>query len=180
MKQYEDLNFDNDETDLIQIPVTYKGQRYILTEAFGDAVAQWRNAQLAGTTMHQTGDSEDKTIRLGGMADSEPLLVSLCLFNPGPDGRLPINAHGNVDSRNRVPLSVVRGWPNRVVGKLFETVKKISGLDQTETVESLDKKIAELQRRKTKLQKSKEHTEEEALAKNSQPGGTAGSESAES
>jgi len=160
------MNFDEDDLALIQIPVTYKGKTYLLTEAFGDAVAQWRNAQLAGTTMRQSEDDGVKTISLGGMADSEPLLVALCLFSPGPDGNLILDARGNVDRKHQVPLSVVRSWPQRLVGPLFERVKEISRLNEVETMESLEKKIADLQKRLGKLKKSKENSEESLAAKN--------------
>lgn len=166
MNDLIDFDAGNPSLSLTQIPVRFQGKNYLLVEALGDAVAQWRNAQLQGTKMQQSDNSDTKTISLGGMADSEPLLVSLCLFSPDKDGNLILDARGNVDVRQRVPLTAVRGWPNRVVSKLFEKAKEISGLNETETVQSLEKKISDLQNRLIKLRKDKEDSEEEALAKN--------------
>lgn len=162
------IDFDKDSSNLslAHIGVRFQSRNYLLVEALGDAVAQWRNAQLAGTTLRQSDGSDTKTIALGGMADGEPLLVSLCLFHPGKNGELVLDGRGNVDTRQRVPLSVVRGWPHRVVNCLFERVKKMSGLDQTETVDSLEKSIASSRKRLERLKESGVDTEEEASAKN--------------
>lgn len=160
------LDFDSDGLSLTKIPVRYQGKDYLLVEALGDAVATWRNAQLRGTTMQQIGDSDTRTIALGGMADSEPLLVHLCLFTPDKDGNLILDKEGNVVLQRRVSLHIVKNWPNRILSRLFEKAKEISGLDQTETAEALEKQIAALQSRLAKLRKSGEPSEEEALAKN--------------
>ena len=162
------INFDegNDTPSLKQVPVTFKGIKYILVEASAEAVAKWRNAQLTGTRMYQRENEDTRTIALGGMADSEPILVSLCLFKPDENGNLRLDAGGNVDTRFRVAVDVVKGWPNRVTAKLFEKAKEISGLDEIETVEALDKRITDLQKRRERLEKAKAANEEEVLAKN--------------
>lgn len=161
-----DFDADNPSLSLKQLPVRYQGKDYVLVEALGDAVAQWRNAQLRGTTMQQQGDSDTRTIALGALADNETLLVSLCLFYPDQGGGLILDNRGDVDTRKRVPQTIVKNWPNRVVARLFEKAKEISGIDQVETVASLEAKIVDLQRRLVKLKQSQEPSEEEALAKN--------------
>lgn len=164
----DSLDFDADGSSLTltTVPVRYQGKNFLLVEALGDAVAQWRNAQMQGTTLRQSDDDSTKTIALGGLADSEPILVSLCLFEPDKEGNLILDPRGNVDTRRRVPLSVVRCWPNRVVSRLFERAKAISGLDEVETAASLQKKIVDMQGRLNKLARSGNSEEGEQQVKN--------------
>jgi len=105
----ERMNFN---VDLIEIPITIGGEDYVLREASGDAGCKYRNALLACTTL-----TDGKPSRIEGMADVEPLLVSLCLFTQG--GR-------------PVTVPKVRSWPSRVVKALFEKIKEISDLDEEE------------------------------------------------
>jgi hypothetical protein len=59
---------------------------------------------------------------LGSVADAEPLLVSLCLYEVNKDGK----RLGNVS------LPTVLGWPPRVVRALFDRAKQISDLGEKE------------------------------------------------
>jgi hypothetical protein len=98
--------------DLAPVTVDYfiGGKPFQLREATSDGAAKFRNA-AAGTARITDG----KVSGVGNVGDLEPLLVSLCLFDG--DGK-------------PVPLSVVRQWPGRVVRKLFDKAKTISGLDE--------------------------------------------------
>lgn len=130
------LDFSN--LELIELPVKVGDTNYTLREALEATAVIWRNSNMAAATFRDGGISGFR-----GIADSEPLLVSLCLFD---------------ESGNNVKLSVVKGWPARVVKKLFEKAKEISELGEMEdTIKQLEEK----------LQKAKE-TEE--AAKNGQEG----------
>ena len=125
----EPLNFD---LTTAEIPVTIAGDSYTLREASGDTACKYRNKLLACTQLGPEG----KPSQIRGMADVEPFLVSLCLFNA--EDKL-------------VPLHAIRAWPNRVQKKLFDTIKEISDLDEGEDRKSLvkqrevlDKQIAEI------------------------------------
>lgn len=124
---FEDLN-------LIEEPVTIAGTKYLLREANGAAACAWRNAQLACTKLGPDGT----TIGIGNIADTEPLLVSLCLFV--------------AETGKTVPLPVVRSWPDRVIKRLAERAKEISGLNETDNKESLLKQKESIEKRLAKLE----------------------------
>lgn len=122
------LNFD--DLTPIALPVRVKGKDYLLREATGDAVAKWRNAQLRATRLGGDG----KPASIDGLADAEPLLVSLCLFEVGQGGKeLPVS------------VQTVRSWPGRITSALFARAKEISELEEKEDRGSLERRIAKLQ-----------------------------------
>ncbi len=116
-----DLNFS--DISLIELPVQVGAMEYTLREASEATAVQWRNATMAAARFRD-GNISGFT----GIADSEPLLVSLCLFNG--------------DGKN-VPIDTVKEWPARVVKPLVEKDKEISELGETEdTIEQLEEKLA--------------------------------------
>ena len=103
------LRFDTFE---LHQETVYLGDReYTLREASSGAATRYRNALLECATIGPDG----KPSKLSGMASVEPLLVSLCLFDP--EGKL-------------VPLKVVEELPARIVKSLFNRIKEISDLDE--------------------------------------------------
>lgn len=106
------------------------GKSYVLKEASAGAAAAYRNAVTRG--MRFEGG---KPAGIDSAADAEPLLVSLCLFEVQGEKRVP------------VPLQTVRAWPYRVQRKLFDWVKENSLLDDQETAESLEDRMAALRER---------------------------------
>lgn len=105
----------------IVIPVKLKDKDgelkdYELREANGDVACRWRNAILQRTTLGPDG----KPSSLGAIADTEPILVSLCLFEAG--------------TNRNVPVGTIRQWPSKVQKALFEKAKEISELDDDEEV----------------------------------------------
>lgn len=115
------MSFEIDFSDLtvIEIPVNISGEKYFLREASGEAACNYRNAVLKCTKLGPEG----KPSSMEGIASVEPLLVSLCL----------------VDSEGkRVPESLVKSWPSRVVKVLYDKAKEISELDD-DTDEDEDK-----------------------------------------
>lgn len=118
------LNFDG--FTLVEIPVTILGKKYLIREASGDAACKYRNAVFKSTTMGPDG----KPVKIEGLADVQPLLVSLCLYLVGENGEV-----GQL-----VPLSVVRSWPDRIIRPLFQEIKRISVLDDTDDVETMNRR----------------------------------------
>ena len=143
------LNFDTDDLTPRELPVKFRGLSYVLREASEDAVCRYRNKIMECTVMQ-----DGKAQRVQGMADVEPLLVSLCLFEEAPLDTMgafhpPPHRDGRLYPPGLlpVPLEVVLSWPNRVVKKLFETAKRISDLEHEEpaTEEGLRESIQQAQ-----------------------------------
>lgn len=102
---------DLGDISLIEIPYTIGGVQYVLREASGEAACSYRNAVFRATELGPDG----KPSKIGNMADVEPLLVSLCLFN---------------DQGRRLNSNELKKWPNRIVKTLFQKVKEISELEE--------------------------------------------------
>ena len=130
-----------DSLDLIEVPISIKNDptAYILREASGAAAAQYRNAVLS------CSNETDKGKNYAGLADTEILLVSLCVFTKGDNGDLV-----------PVGLQKIKTWPNRITGAIFKQAKKISNLDLGETTkESLIEAKAEIEDRLQRMEQSK-------------------------
>jgi len=102
---------DLGDLSFIEIPYKIGGKIYTLKEASGDAACAYRNALFKNTELGPDG----KARKIGNMADTEPLLVSWCLYDA--------NGH-------RVAVQGVRNWPAKVVKTLFEKAKEISNLEE--------------------------------------------------
>lgn len=142
MADYRD---DVDFSDLATIEITKNigGKTYVIREASGDAACRYRNAQSKALKYN-----DGKVVASEGLADVDPLLVSMCLFEiTGPKG---------AEKYTPVPVAQIRAWPHRVQKYLVEKVKSISGLDLDETEESLEKQILELQEKLDKIKRDKE------------------------
>lgn len=135
--------FDFDDLAPIEIPVRIAGVAYILREASEAAACKWRNHQLKATRM-----ADGKVTGMDGMADAEPLLVSLCLCQTNPDGTLKLDPQRNPAN---VPLALVLSWPARIVKPLFEKAKEISDLTEKETADALEKRLLETREKLDKL-----------------------------
>lgn len=99
------------------IPINIKNEEggieeYELREASGDDACRWKNAIIERTMLGPDG----KPTGMKNIADTEPILVSLCLYD--------------VSLKKKVPVSKVRSWPARVQKALFEKAKEISDLDE--------------------------------------------------
>lgn len=108
---YTELSFDS--LELIEQPVRIEGKLYKLREASGAAACKYRDALLSQTELGADG----KAGKIKVNTETEPLLVSLCLFDP---------------EGNPVPLATVMGWPSRVIKQLYNRAKEISELDEKE------------------------------------------------
>jgi hypothetical protein len=118
----DEFNFDSLEA--IEIPVTYKGQKYLLCDASGGTVAKYRAAMLSGAQMQRNHDKSTKVSGMGGLADAEFILLAGCLWVTDPSGA---RGKQNVDER------VIRSWPNRITEPLCKKAKEISMVDADES-----------------------------------------------
>lgn len=91
------------------------GKPYVLREPSGDAATKWRNTTTSGARL-----ADGKVVGLSGIADADPLLVSLCLFecyeNRGQTMERPVT------------LLQVRSWPDRIQKELAEAAKRLGNL----------------------------------------------------
>lgn len=143
-----------DDITSVEVPVSIGGKKYVLREADGDAACKYRNALLRSTKLGPDG----RPSSIDGMADAEPLLVSLCLFEVYDDK--------GQEKRRLVLPSTIRSWPARVLKALFKKVRDISDLEERETMEDLEKRIAEDNRKLALLNGSKVESVVEVAAKN--------------
>jgi hypothetical protein len=125
-----------EDVEPVCVPCRLAGKRFVLREANEDAVCKFRNAQIKCTNVGPDGNA---THFKEGMADTVPLLVSLCLYHA--------DDNGNPDPRYLVSLATVRSWKDQVVKGLFKKVAEISDLKgekEETTEESLRKQKQEI------------------------------------
>lgn len=116
MLEFDDLT---ERREPVRIGKTW----YLLIEATGDAVRQWRNARLKASKLE-----DGKLVSMEGLADIEPLLVSLCLYNLDQTTATPTQPPHDIVFKGQVAKEVVGAWPARVQTALYERIKKISDL----------------------------------------------------
>lgn len=131
----------------IEIPVKIGSKSYVLREASGDVACRYRNKLLQSTRF-----SDGKPSSIEGMADAEPLLISLCLWEKYDDK--------GATKERPVLLQEVRSWPSKIQKKLFDTAKRISELDEEETEESLLKIMRDTQKKLNELRAGKAEAEQ--------------------
>ena len=112
--------------------------QYYLREATEDAAVKYRNAAMRAARF-----TDGKLSSVEGVADVEPLLVSLCLYQITPKGDVPVQ------------LATIRGWPARIVKPLFEKAKQLSNLDEGEDEAGIQKQIEDLSERLAKMREDK-------------------------
>lgn len=128
--------------DLVEVEVTIGDEKFVLREIDEAGYVKYRNAQMAATRIETEG-GKIKVTGFANMADTEPLLVSLCLFKQDPS---------DPDSLIEVPVKRVNDMKPSIVSALFKRAKLISNIDQEETVESLTQQMAEIERKLHDLQ----------------------------
>jgi hypothetical protein len=152
---FNEQEFSFDSLTPKEVKVKVGGLRHVLREATEDAVVRWRDSQVSSAKFNEEG----KFAGIGAVAGSEPLLVSLCLFQLLDDGNVGPN----------VAVAVIRSWPARVVKQMFDWVKTASDLDD-ETEEQLVKTLEKTKAALDKVRKGKI----EEQAKNEPGAGTEG------
>lgn len=117
----------------IEVPATIAGKQYLLREASEDAACKYRNAAMRAARFNDRG----KVSSIEGVADVEPLLVSLCLFELTGDGKCHLGH--TVPGERPVPIDELRRWPAKRVKTLFERIKDISDLGEKKEDEESSK-----------------------------------------
>jgi len=125
-----------DSLDLIRVPVKIAGAAYVLQEASAGAGRDYRNAQNKTFKI-----ADGKMVGMENTADLDLLLVSLCLFKE-------MSTPGILSP---VPLITLQEWPDKVIAALSTKAKEISDLDDKDTVETVDKKIEALKKKRETL-----------------------------
>jgi hypothetical protein len=127
----------------IEIPVKYKGQTLYLLSADGAVGTLFKNKII----QYEANDRKD-------MADIQPWLVSVCLYRrkPGTDGA--------ADLGETVPISFVKTLQHKMMKELFDKAVEIGELiPETETIESLEKKLETLKKQEAARKNGHESTE---------------------
>lgn len=121
----DELTFaDLDSLAPAEVPFGYGGRKYVLCEASGEAAGAWKAAIFRA---HKAGP-DGKMHPTEAMVDTEPLLVSRCLYNADADGKVPLDKQGQRDGKALVNIQAVKALPNRVQRLLFDQAQKISRL----------------------------------------------------
>ena len=107
------LHFDESDLAPKEDTVSFGDRQYIIVEATEDAATKYRNCMMAATRIGADG----KPVGTDGIAQAEPLLVSLCMFEVY-----------DKDKRRPVLLRDVLKWPSQLVGKIFARIQEISNL----------------------------------------------------
>lgn len=124
-----------EDAEPVEVPVRIGNRRYMLCEASEDAACKYRNASTACARF----DGGKMVGIQGPIADVEPLLVSLCLFE--------LYDHQGETRRRPVTLTQVRSWPSRVVKPIYEKARELSRLKEDDEPEVLERRIATDQQR---------------------------------
>lgn len=108
------------------------GKQYVLRQPKGSAVTQWKNAQAKAARM-----TNGKVTGVDGIASTEPLLVSLCLFEL-------YQVNGETKERP-VPINVIANWPSQIQSDLFDDAIRLGNLAPRRTPAKVREEIKNLQ-----------------------------------
>jgi len=86
------------------------GEVYTLREADGAAIIKYRDALVAGVTVNERGGVE----KISNVYEAEFGLLCACVFKNGQP----------------VPRGVIQSWPGRVIQRLIQELKALSGLEE--------------------------------------------------
>jgi polyhydroxyalkanoate synthesis regulator phasin len=134
----EELVFD--DITLIEVPVRIARIDYVLREASGEAAIKYQNA-VGKCSRFVNGEFSGVQ---GDLASTQSLLVSLCLFKKA-------TPESGLAKDTPVPESLIRSWPSRIQKTLYDRAKQISMLDESESIQDLEKQIAKLQKKLSSL-----------------------------
>lgn len=126
---YDPMTFDDPDPRFVE--VTVGKEHFRLYEASADAALRFRNCAARAARL-----KDGKVVGVDGVADSELVLVSNCLFDVKPGGEvgMPVSEHR------------IRGWKVAVLKGMFDRVKEMSdGLVDPATPEALREQITSLQ-----------------------------------
>jgi hypothetical protein len=128
----ESLEFEILEPASVPVKIKEKGKvvNYILKEGSSGDVIKYRDACLGAARFNEQG----RPVAVVGMSEAEPLFLSLCLFRVGTNDK-------GVERHEKVGIQAIKAWPNPVVNKLFNIAKKISGVDEDDSEETIRNRI---------------------------------------
>jgi hypothetical protein len=109
-EEMEDISLE-----LTEVKVKLNGKPHIIVSADGETATEYRNMALKHVIMR---DSQIEG-KLHGLAESEPFLVSRCVFLLGPK-----------DERTPYTLDVVKKWNSSAIKKLYNKIREISDLEE--------------------------------------------------
>lgn len=164
MNEALDLTAEMVYDDIVprEVKVRIGPARYVLREGGGDVVAKFKNAQMRAARASTNG-----VVYMDGMADTESLLVSLCLYRADDEGNLRLNKKGDPDPAFLVSQEAVKKFTNKVISDLYERAKALAGLnEEEETEEALERRLASLKRKLELKRTAREMRGEEVEAKN--------------
>lgn len=103
-------------------PITYRyqigGKTYELREATGGVACQHRNRMISCASIGDDG----KVRGFNNIADVEPWVVSLCLFE------VTVSETTGQELFTPVDEETVKNWPNKVVKRLYDDLNRVSEL----------------------------------------------------
>lgn len=136
MTRSNQIDLDFSDLSVKELNVKVGENTYVLREADGDAACKYRNAKMACLSMSDDG----KLLAKDGMADIEPLLVSLCMRQISSTGVL---------APSTVPIETVRSWPARILEALYDKAVEISNLGTSKNKEEEAKTDDQLKKPQT-------------------------------
>lgn len=145
-------DFDFNDLTIQSKPLKYLKMNYMVYEAMGDAAAKYRNAMMA--CARKLNPDTGKPEEVQGLADTKFVLLAACIKEVLPDG-----------TEQPVQVAAVRSWHNTVTDKVYDWIKKVSGLNEGENVKD---ELTKLKERVVQLE------EVEEQRKNSQGATTTG------
>lgn len=139
MSSVDEVLFLEEDLQPRRFKFNHDGKRYLVTEASAGAAREYKNACFKATKL-----SAGKVSSLEGMADVEPLLVSLCTFEvPATGDPIPVSRE------------TVNGWQHRMTQKIYDKIKEVSDLSDPTGEEGLVKEIARLEKKLEKVRADK-------------------------
>ena len=121
---------------------------FVLKEATADVARIYRNAQMRSTKL-----VDGKPAQIDGFADADLLLLHGCLFEvlqaPAAGAQPALPPHGVLAK------SFISSLPNRVSRPLIAKCKHISGLNDDESIESLERQRKSLDEKIAQMRKER-------------------------
>ena len=137
MSHEDFLNLDIDITEW-SVRFKFRETNYILSEASLGAVAKYRDAITSGITM----DSNGTPINSTGFQMAEVNLLASSISKE--------------DDNSKLPVEVVKTWPNRITDKLIESLKENSDMETGTDVDTLKKQRDVLDQRIKSIEQDEE------------------------
>ena len=124
---------DLGDQGITEVSVRFRGKDYLLREASSQAACRFRDAMMR-TTKVDDGKVVGYSASWG---EAEMLLVSQCIFQKHADNGQWVPLGGN----EQQALLTIRQWPQAATQKLLDKVRDISGMNDMDTEEIVEKRI---------------------------------------